>query len=92
MTVILSVSLERALVREMLRRAGSVAGLVYYTGPMPKHCEDQATGEKLGRSRAAEEAVRSLAAEGRQPDLVPGAGYWRVLDNNGDVVMQGDGT
>ena len=89
--MVLSLSLERRLQREMLRHVGSEARLMHYTGKMPRTCEDQATGEKLSSVPMSEPVVRSTF-DGREPKLADGAGYWRLLDNGGLVVMQGDGT
>jgi hypothetical protein len=88
--MVLSLSLERRLLRETLRHVGSEARLMQYSGRMPRTCEDAATGEKIGSLRMDEEVVRKTF-DGHEPDLAEGAGYWRLLDNGGLVVMQGDG-
>jgi hypothetical protein len=85
------ISLEHRLTREIVRHAGSLATLVYYQGTMPASCDASADGERVASlSPMSETAVRSLA-EGHEPTLADGANYWRLLDNGGLVVMQGDG-
>lgn len=86
-----SVSLKRRLEHEIVRHAGSLARLVHYKGEMPPRCELQAEGERVESMPAAEAQVRDLA-QGNEPRLVEEATYWRLMDNNGNVVMQGDGT
>lgn len=86
----LAISLERRLMRETVRHAGSLAEVAYYSGSMPPCCEDRATGEKIGVEPATEALVRAIT-EGHEPALPKGATYWRVLDNGALVVMQGDG-
>jgi hypothetical protein len=85
-----SVSLKRRLELEALRHAGSLARLISYRGPMPPRCELQAEGERMESSSAAEEVIRGML-QGEEPKLAEGATYWRLMDNNGNVVMQGDG-
>jgi hypothetical protein len=84
-----SASLERRLARETLRHAGSLARFAYFDGEMPASCELPAQGERLF-SEASEEEVRRLA-DGIEPMLPTDATYWRLLDNGGLVVAQGDG-
>lgn len=83
-----SVSFQRALEREALRYAGSLAVVAFYSGSRPHSCEAQATGERLAHQRVSEEQIRGLV-RGQDLELPPGATYWRVLDNGGNVVMQG---
>ena len=87
----LSASLQRRLAMETVRAAGSMAVLIYYDGPMPERCEEAAKGERVGIHPANEGLVRGLSG-GVEPKLLEGAAYWRLLDNGGLVVMQGDGT
>ena len=84
-----SISLERRLVSETLRAAGGLARLVFYDGVMPLRCELMADGQRLDNLPAHEQLVRDLA--GGKITVVPPdkATYWRLIDNNGNVVMQG---
>lgn len=86
-----SVSLKRRLEHETLRHAGSLARLIFYKGTMPLRCELQAEGERVESVVADEARVRDLA-QGNDPVRPEGSSYWRLMDNNGNVVMQGDGT
>jgi hypothetical protein len=86
----LCTSLKRRLERETLRHAGSLAALVFYRGTLPLRCELVADGERLERLPAGEATVRDLA-QGNAPLMPKDATYWRLIDNNGNVVMQGDG-
>lgn len=83
-----SVSLKRRLEHEIVRHAGGMARLIYYKGEMPLRCELQAEGERVESVSASEPQVRDLA-QGNEPKLIEGADYWRLMDNNGNVVMQG---
>ena len=83
-----STSFQRALEREALRYAGSLAVVAYYAGSRPHSCEAQATGERLSHTKATEQQIRQLV-QGNDLELPPGASYWRVIDNSGNVVMQG---
>lgn len=85
-----SITLMRQLERETARLAGSVAALVYYDGQMPESCEAATHGERIELIHATEDTVRSLAS-GTEPAMPKGATYWRLFDNGGGVVMQGDG-
>ena len=86
----LSISLERRLLRETQRHAGSWATMAFYNGTMPLRCELQADGERLERRSAPDWVIAELVAN-KEPELPAGATYWRLQDNNGNVVMQGDG-
>jgi|SRR5215467_5107202 len=88
--IYLSTSLERRLLRETQRHAGSWAVVAFYNGALPLKCEVMADGERLECRSAPDWVVRDLV-EGKEPQMPPGATYWRLLDNNGNVVMQGDG-
>jgi hypothetical protein len=85
-----SVSLKRRLELEALRHTGSLARLIHYHGPMPQRCEFQAEGERVLSTDADEQTIRGML-QGEEPKLAKGAEYWRLMDNNGNVVMQGDG-
>lgn len=85
-----STSLDRRLERETVRHAGSEAKLVFYAGTMPASCEAPANGERVSDKAPDEAFVRAMAS-GIEPMLPEGAHYWRLYDNGGLVVMQGDG-
>lgn len=85
-----SLSLTKRLQLETVRHCGSLARIVLYKGEMPLKCELMAEGERVESMPAPEDRVR-LLLQGSEPELVHGATYWRLLDNNGNVVMQGDG-
>lgn len=85
-----SMSLQRRLETETLRAAGSLARLHFYKGTMPLRCELQADGERIKGIPATEAMVRDLA-QGNAPLMEKGSNYWRLLDNGGNVVMQGNG-
>jgi hypothetical protein len=87
-----SISLEHRLTREIVRHAGSLATLLYYQGTMPPSCDDTADGERVASLTPLEEAALRSLAEGHEPPLPDGANYWRLIDNGGLVVMQGDGS
>ena len=84
-----SVSLTRRLEHEIVRHAGSMARIIHYKGEMPLRCELQGEGERVESIAASEAQVRDLA-QGNEPELIAPATYWRLMDNNGNVVMQGD--
>jgi hypothetical protein len=86
----LCISLKQRLERETVRHAGSLAVLVFYKGTMPLRCELVADGVRLERLPASEATVRDLA-QGNAPLMPKDADYWRLMDNGGNVVMQGNG-
>jgi len=86
-----SKSLERRLEAECVRYAGSQAVLVFYKGTKPLACELVADGERIEMSQAREQLVRAIY-EGIPPSGPAEADYWRLIDANGNVVMQGDGS
>ena len=85
-----SISLKRRLELEALRLAGSLARVIYYHGEMPLRPELQAEGERVLSTDAPEEVIRAML-QGEEPKLAEGSTYWRLMDNNGNVVMQGNG-
>lgn len=85
-----SISLQRCLVREMERHAGSLARLVYYEGVMPASCAHAADGQKL-KAEDLPEGFMHDVLYGEEPQVPEGV-YWRVLTNDGAVMLQGDGT
>jgi hypothetical protein len=90
MTILRSISLQRRLESETVRCAGSLAKLVFYKGEKPLGCEISADGERVASLDAGEHIVRDLF-RGNEPPLPESATYWRLLDNNGNVAMQGGG-
>lgn len=87
--ITLSVSLQRRLVAEMERHAGSLASLVFYDGVMPATCDGAADGVKISAAPLPQEFMTHVRY-GEEPGLPTGAKYWRVYDNGGICVMQGD--
>lgn len=88
--IVASQSLMRALIREIERRCGSEAQIAYYDGMMPNTTEDRADGDKVATGAVPENFI-SDAMYGEDTPLLLGATYWRILSNDGLVVMQGDG-
>lgn len=84
-----SIALMRRIEYETCRCAGSLARLLYYAGTMPIGCELRAESERVQSIDAPEPLVRDLA-KGKEPHCPEGITYWRLLDNNGNCVMQGD--
>jgi len=84
-----SISLKKRLEAETVRYAGSQAVLCFYKGAMPMHCEAAADGERLELAAASEAQVRQIF-QGEPPALPPGADYWRLMDANGNCVIQGE--
>lgn len=85
-------SFDRRIARELVRQAGSQALLAYYDGTMPASCDEAAGGERVAALTPLDEQFLRNLAEGVEPPLADGAKYWRLLDNGGLVVMQGDGS
>ena len=87
--IIRSLSLQRRLVREMERHAGSLASLVFYDGVMPATCDESADGIKIKAQPLPADFFTHIGY-GEEPGIPEGAKYWRVLSNEGVVVLQGD--
>lgn len=87
--ITMSISLQRRLVAEMERHAGSLASLVFYDGVLPATCDAPADGVKI-KADPLPEGFMSHVRYGEEPALPTGAKYWRVYDNGGICVMQGD--
>lgn len=85
-----SLSLRRRLEREMERHAGSLARLVFYDGVMPASCDFAADGQKVAAEDLYDGFMGSVLY-GDEPPMPEGARYWRVLTNDGSVMLQGDG-
>jgi hypothetical protein len=83
-----AVSLQRALTREALRYAGSLAVVIFYKGERPLDCNGVAQGERLVKRSVTETIMRGLIA-GDDLEMPDGADYWRLYDNNGHCLMQG---
>lgn len=88
--IVASLSLMRRLVRETERQCGSLAQIHFYCGVMPDSTEAQAEGEKILACEVPDNFVADVFY-GEEPALVLGASYWRLLSNDGRVVLQGDG-
>jgi hypothetical protein len=84
-----SISLMRCLVREAERRVGSASLIAYYDGEMPGTAEAQATGNKVATTPLPMNFVLE-AFVGAEPVPILNARYWRLYDNNGMVMLQGD--
>jgi len=85
-----SLSLLRRLTNEMERHAGSLARLAYFDGVMPANCDGVSDGTRV----SVQDLPRGFMLDilyNTEPELPSGATYWRVFDNNGAVVLQGDG-
>jgi hypothetical protein len=87
--MILSLSLRRRLVHEMERAAGSLASLAFYDGVMPATCDAAADGARI-QAEPLPAQFFDHVSYGEEPALPQGARYWRVLSNEGVVVLQGD--
>lgn len=72
------------------RLAGSHAVLQFYKGPMPATCDDRAQGERVGTQEMPDDFIERARDEG-EPALPRGADYWRLIDGNNNVLMQGNG-
>ena len=87
--IVRSLSLQRRMQTEMERHAGSMASLVFYDGSMPTTCDAAADGVKI-RAEPLPEQFMLHVLYGEEPGLPTGAKYWRVYDNGGICIMQGD--
>lgn len=88
--IVRSLSLQHRLVREMERHAGSLARLVFYDGVMPASCDGSADGAKV-KVQDVPAGFWTQIFYNEEPGLPEGSTYWRVYDNGGLVVIQGDG-
>ena len=87
--IIRGTAINRRLAKEIERHAGSMARLIYYDGVMPEIAEAVADGTRVSAENMP--AGFGLAIlYGDEPKLPEGARYWRLLSNEGEVVMQGD--
>jgi hypothetical protein len=88
MAVERSVSLQRALEREAIRCAGTLAVVWFYSGERPAGCFAATTGQRIMQRPVTEDMMRTLV-RGGEFEMPPGATHWRMFDANGNVVMQG---
>lgn len=88
--IVASLSLMRKLIRETERQCGSLAEIHFFNGAMPDSTETQAEGEKVCACELPDNFVADILY-GEEPALVLGASYWRLMSNEGRVVLQGDG-
>jgi hypothetical protein len=86
-----SLSLQRRLVREMERHAGSLASLAFFDGVMPATCDAQANGARV-MAESLPEGFFNRIFYGDEPVLPERATYWRVMNNDGECMLQGDCT
>lgn len=84
-----SLRMMRRLIREIERDCGSRAELHYFDGMMPSSTDARAEGNKIAIMRPPDNFVADVIY-GDEPELVRGAKYWRLLNNDGNVVLQGD--
>ena len=85
-----SPQLLNAVTLAVKRLIGSHGVVQFWRGPMPASCDDPATGERVGAMDMPDDFIGSARDE-IEPALPPGANYWRLLDANGTVMMQGNG-
>lgn len=90
MSIYYSTSMANRVASLVVRTAGSEAVITFYNGNMPDVLQHKGDGEKVG-SRPADEIALQHLAYGHEPQLPDGATYWRLTDNGGLVLMQGDG-
>lgn len=88
--IIYSTGLKNRIAATIARAIGSNGTVAFYSGEAPMSADDPPSGEKIGTRDLLVEEFGELRLGG-QPVLPKGAGYWRILDNGGLVVMQGDG-
>lgn len=79
----------RRLAREIERHAGSMARVIFYDGAMPEIAEAVADGVRISAIDMPEGFGLAILY-GDEPKLPEGARYWRLLSNEGEVVMQGN--
>jgi hypothetical protein len=87
--ITLSTSFHNRIMRELRRAVGSEGRLAFFDGKMPLFPDDSAEGERV-ESREVTDADLDRLCLGHEPEMPKAAGYWRLLDNGGLVLMQGD--
>lgn len=85
-----SPQLLNAVTLAVKRMVGSHGVVQFFRGPMPSSCEDRAQGVRVGAMEMPEHFIGE-ARDQVEPSMPSGADYWRLLDANGTVMMQGDG-
>ena len=88
--ITLAATFHSRLMRELRRALGADGRLVFYKGPMPLWPDDPALNDKVAEREPTDEDLQRII-DANEPDLPEGARYWRLLDNGGLVLMQGDG-
>jgi len=86
----ISRSLVNRLEAETVRYAGSQARLCFYKGTMPETCDAVANGERIANWPAPEALIRHLYRGATLDKRPEEADYWRMIEANGNVVMQGN--
>jgi hypothetical protein len=87
--ITLATSFHARIMRELRRAVGSEGRLAFFAGKMPLFPDDQAEGERI-ETREVMDADLDRLCLGHEPEMPKAAGYWRLLDNGGLVLMQGD--
>lgn len=90
MTVTYSAQLIHAVTLAAQRLAGSHAVVQFWRGPMPSTCDDPAQGERVGAMDMPDTFISETRDE-IEPVLPQKADYWRLIDANNNVLMQGNG-
>lgn len=85
-----SPQLLNAVTLAVKRLVGSNGVVQFFRGPMPASCEDRAEGVRVGAMEMPDCFI-GRARDEKEPAMPAGADYWRLLDANGTVMMQGDG-
>jgi hypothetical protein len=88
--ITLATTFQVRILGELRRAAGSLGRFDFFAGPRPLFTDDPATGERIESRDPTDEELEALV-DGIEPEMPKGAGYWRLLDNGGLVLMQGDG-
>lgn len=88
--ITLAATFHHRIMRELRRSLGADGQIVFYSGAMPVWPDDPAIGEKVSAREPTDEDLQRII-DANEPDLPEGAQYWRLLDNGGLVLMQGDG-
>jgi hypothetical protein len=88
--ITLATTYHARMMRELRRAAGSEGQLVFHAGKMPLFPDDSAESERL-ESREVTDADLDRICRGHEPEMPKEANYWRLVDNGGLVLMQGDG-
>jgi hypothetical protein len=87
--ITLAPTFHNRVLRELRRAVGSLGRFEFRGGVRPLFSDDPATGEIIGHREPTDSELEGLV-DGIEPDLPEGAGYWRLVDNGGVVLMQGD--